>query len=62
MKRPPPLVKLLPESAARQLQEAALTPIPPGDRLARLKALEKATERVKAQHPQFFKQEIHHES
>lgn len=57
MNRTPPLANVLPRDAARLLQEAALTPNPRGDPLARLKALERATGRVKAMYPQFFQQE-----
>ena len=45
----------LPPEAMRLLQQAAQTPITRADPLARVKAIEKATERVKRQYPQFFK-------
>lgn len=55
MKNLPP-AKLLPLEAARLLQQAAQTPTPGHDPLARVKAIDKATERVKRQFPQFFKE------
>ena len=55
MKNSPP-AKVLPPEAARLLQQAAQTPIPGHDPLARVKAIDKATERVKRQYPQFFKE------
>jgi hypothetical protein len=61
MKNPPP-ANVLPPEAALLLQQAAQTPITRDDPLARVKALEKATERVKRQYPQFFQQEIYHET
>lgn len=54
--KPTPPVALLPPAAAKLLQQAAQTPIPGHDPLARVKAIEKATERVKSNHPQFFKE------
>ena len=54
MKNLPP-AKVLPYDAARLLQQAAQTPIPGHDPLARVKAIEKAIERVKREHPQFFR-------
>ena len=53
MKNPPP-AKLLPLEAAKLLQQAAQTPITRADPLARVKAIEKAIERVKREYPQFF--------
>jgi len=47
--------QLLPPTAVRQLREAVQTPIPRGDMLARVKAIEQATERIQRQYPQFFK-------
>lgn len=44
----------LPAAAIKLLQEAAQTPIPGHDPLARVKAVEKATERVRREYPQFF--------
>lgn len=49
-------VKLLPCAAAVLLQQAAQTPTPVNDPLARVKAIDKAIERVKRQCPQFFKE------
>lgn len=53
MKNLPP-ANVLPRDAAKLLQQAAQTPIPGHDPLARVKAIEKAIERVKRDHPQFF--------
>ena len=53
MKNLPP-AKVLPPEAARLLQQAAQTPITRADPLARVKAIEKAIERVKREYPQFF--------
>lgn len=46
----------LPYHAARLLQQASQTPIPHHDPLARVKAIDKATEQVKRQYPKFFKE------
>ena len=53
MKNLPP-AKTLPTDAAKLLQQEAQTPITRADPLARVKAIEKAIERVKREHPQFF--------
>jgi hypothetical protein len=53
VKNPPP-VSALPRDAAKQLQRAARTPITRADPLARVKAIEKAIERIKREYPQFF--------
>jgi hypothetical protein len=50
-----PLAKLLPEGAARLLRQAALTPIPTNDPLARAKAVDAALERVKREYPKHFR-------
>lgn len=55
MKNPPP-ANVLPRDAAKLLQQAAQTPITRADPLARVKAIEKAIERVKREYPQFFKE------
>lgn len=55
MKNQPPATTL-PLDAAKLLKQAAQTPIPGHDPLARVKAIDKATERVKRQYPQFFKE------
>ena len=47
---------VLPPEAARLLQQAAKTPIPEHDPLARVKAIEKAIERIKRQYPQCFRE------
>lgn len=53
--------RLLPADAVAELQRAAQTPITATDPLARVKAIEQATKRVKANHPQFFKEQHNHE-
>jgi len=53
MKNQPP-ANVLPSDAAKLLQQAAQTPITRADPLARVKAIEKAIERVKREYPQFF--------
>ena len=53
MKNLPP-ANALPRDAAKLLQQAAQTPITRADPLARVKAIEKAIERVKREYPQFF--------
>jgi hypothetical protein len=53
VKTPPP-AGVLPQEAATLLQQAAQTPITRNDPLARVKAIEKAVERVKRDHPQCF--------
>ena len=50
----PPLSRLLPYDAAKLLQQAAQTPVTRADPLARVKAIEKATERVKHAYPYYF--------
>jgi len=47
--------KILPDSAVRWLCQAAQTPLTPVDPLARLKAIETATERIKRTWPQYFR-------
>lgn len=46
---------VLPAAAQRELQRAAQTPITARDPLARQKAIEKATQRIKSENPQLFK-------
>lgn len=53
----PPLAKTLPQDAALRLQRAALTLIPENVPLTRVRAIEKAIERVKSDYPQYFKKE-----
>lgn len=53
--KPLPPANVLPRDAAKLLRQAAQTPITRADPLARVKAIEKAIERVKRDHPQFFK-------
>ena len=47
----------LPEAAVRRLQQAAATPIPSDDPLARIKAINEAAHWVKATYPQYFRKE-----
>ena len=49
-----PVSKLLPEDARRALIKAALTEPSAADPLKRQKAIEKTTQRIKSQYPQFF--------
>jgi len=46
---------LLPKSAVEILQQAAKTPIPQNDPLARVKAIDKSIARVKRNWPQYFR-------
>jgi len=48
---------LLPPDAIAALQRAAATPLIGPDPLARQKAIEKATARIKLQYPDYFQQE-----
>ena len=57
MNNRPRISALLPLRAARELQRAALTPIPDADPLARLKAIENTTEWVKQIYPEYFRKE-----
>lgn len=50
-----PIHRLLPPSAIKALQEAAKTPITAADPLARVKAIERATQRIKREHPHLFR-------
>lgn len=52
----------LPLEAQRILMRAAQTPVTAADPLARTKAIEKATQRVKTQYPEYFQMENNHES
>ena len=56
MKPDMPVSQTLPPDAVRLLRQATETPITRADPLARVKAVEKATERVKRQHPSYFKE------
>ena len=47
----------LPLEAQRILMRAAQTPVTAADPLARTKAIEKATQRVKAKYPEYFQVE-----
>ena len=52
----------LPLEAQRILMRAAQTPVTAADPLARTKAIEKATQRVKTKYPEYFQMENNHES
>lgn len=47
----------LPPGAVELLKRAAQTPITPTDPLARVKAIEKAHQRIKSQFPNLFKKD-----
>lgn len=49
--------RLLPAAAVAMLQRAHQTPITADDPLARVKAIEQATRRIKLQFPQYFKEQ-----
>lgn len=51
----------LPPEAQAALARAAETPIPANDPLARVKAIEEVTKRIKRKHPEFFKEVNNHE-
>jgi len=51
-----PPTTTLPADAARLLKQAAQTPITRADPLARVKAIDKAIERIKRDYPRFFKE------
>lgn len=59
MKTPTPH-QVLPAEAVAQLQRAAKTPITADDPLARVKAIEQATKRIKRDYPHLFQQEHEH--
>ena len=64
MNNPPP-AKVLPLDAVGRLQRAAQTPLipeAPEPDLWRRREIEKATQIVKYLYPQFFRQEIPHET
>ena len=48
----------LPLEAQQILIRASMTPITPTDPLARVKAIEKATQRVRQLFPQYFRKDI----
>lgn len=54
-KLPPPLATVLPRPAALALRRAAETPDDPKDPLAKIKAIEHATAKIKNEYPFFFK-------
>lgn len=51
-----PIHRVLPAAAIAQLQRAAQTPITRRDPLARAVAIEQAIQRIKREHPEFFKE------
>ena len=53
----PPPSNQLPQIAVDLLRQAAQTPITPTDPLARVKAIEKATQRIKTLFPNLFKKD-----
>lgn len=53
---------VLPLEAQQILIRASMTPITPTDPLARVKAIEKATQRVKDLYPQYFRKELNREN
>lgn len=55
--KPPTPCRLLPPDAVAALQKAAATEPSAADVLRRQKAIEKTTQHVKAQYPQFFKEQ-----
>jgi hypothetical protein len=48
----------LPYQPRWQLIRASLTPVTNGDMLARVRAIDQARDDIKAQYPEFFKEEI----
>lgn len=57
MKHDQPPHQVYPVAAQALLQRAAQTPITPADPLARVKAIERATQQVKSQFPHLFKKD-----
>jgi len=55
MRPAPAICSTLPEEAVLMLRRAASTQIPPGDRMARTKAIDRAIQAVRLKYPQFFK-------
>lgn len=55
--KPPTPCQLLPPDAVAVLQKAAMTAPSAADVSRRQKAIEKATQQIKTQHPQFFKEQ-----
>lgn len=51
----PVICHTLPEEAVLMLRRAASTPIPPGDRMARAKAIDHAVQAVRLKYPQYFR-------
>lgn len=50
-------VFVLPHAAREALRRAAATPVSDADPLARMKAINRATEQIRRQYPQFFRSE-----
>lgn len=57
MKQPLPPHSVLPVEAIALLQRAAKTPVTDADPLARVKAIEQATAKVKREYPTYFQKE-----
>ncbi len=55
----PPVCQLLPPDAVAALQKAAATEPSAADPMRRQKAIEKTTQHLKTQYPQFFKEQDH---
>ena len=58
----PPPHQVLPAAAIALLQRATKTPITADDPLARVKAIEQATKRVRQQYPSFFQEHCSYEN
>jgi hypothetical protein len=52
----------LPQEAVDLLKQAAQTPITPADPLARVKAIEKATQRIQSRYPKLFNERPENEN
>lgn len=52
----PQLAQVLPQYLARALFRASQTPIPANDPLARVRAIEEVSERIKENYKQYFKE------
>lgn len=55
MTQPEPISTQLPFDVRAALARAAKTPIPPGDPMARTKAIEEVVRRAKANYPKYFR-------
>lgn len=50
---------IFPFEVSERLRKAAATPIPPGDPMARVRAIAAATEWARAHFPDLFRPEVH---